>query len=297
MSEPLRSPLSGRHASIVVLVHNKLAYTRRCLESLLLTDYTPLELIIVDNGSTDGTREYLAAFGARAREAGLDFRLIANEGNVGCSTGRNQGLAAASGEVAVFMDNDTALRQRGWLRSLVAGLFSAEDIGVVGPKLVYPFAPHDIQCAGVGVSPKGRIQFRGRGEARTDSRFSERREVQCLISACFALRTGAARDVGGSEEIYNPVEYEDLDLCYRLREKGWRALYLPEAEVYHFEGVTTTGTPSLPNTYLLIKNGYEFKKRWRPMFSREAGPPEAETCWKKIRTPALGEIGELEIQP
>ena len=279
--------------SVVTLTHNKLEYTRLCLTSLLRTSGPTWELVVVDNGSTDGTREWLDGFGPTAKESGVSLTVIANEGNIGCSTARNQGAERARGERVVFMDNDVALRSRNWLTELSACFDRHPDAGIVGPKLVYPFPPHAIQCAGAAVSPSGRIQFVGRGEPRDDPRFNVEQEMQCLISACFMAKRSVLTETGGFDEAFNPVEYEDIDLCYNARSKGYGIFYVPSVEMYHFENVTTEGTPKLANTYLIIKHGMLFKKRWQHVFSKEDGPPDEDTKWREIETRPLSEIEEL----
>ncbi len=281
--------------TLVILTHNKADCTRRCMGSLLQTDGPAWELVVVDNGSTDGTRAWLETFRDEAARAGVEVSLIFNDGNIGCSTARNQGLARARGRLVAFLDNDVALRQRSWLRRLRDALDAQADAVMIGPKLVYPYPPHAIQCAGAAVSPSGRIQFMGRGEPRDEPLFNSPREVQCLISACCLARKDALEGAGGFDEAFNPVEYEDLDLCYKLRAQGGRILYEPSAELYHFESVTTAGTPSLPNTYLIVKHGLLFKRRWRHMFETENGPPDEETCWRRIEPVPFDSIGDLPL--
>jgi O-antigen biosynthesis protein len=281
--------------SIVTLTHNKLEVTRTCLPSLLGGDFRPWELVVVDNGSTDGTRAWLEAFRGAAAKQGVEVSVLLNPGNIGCSTARNQGLAKARGGRVVFMDNDVALRSRGWLRRLRSVLDADAGAGLVGPKLVYPYEPFAIQCAGVGIARSGRVQFRGRGDPKDDPRYGVRQDVQCLISACFMGRTDVLRAAGGFDEAFNPVEYEDFDLCYRLRRKGLRMIYEPAVEMYHFESVTTAGTAALPNTYLIIKHGLQFKDRWRAIFEKEDGPPDSETAWRRIPARPLASIGALAV--
>lgn len=281
--------------SLVILTHNKEACTRRCMSRLLLTRGVAWDLVVIDNGSTDGTRAWLETFREEAKGEGVEVTLKFNDGNIGCSTARNQGLALARGPHVAFLDNDVTVRQRDWLCRLEGALTGYPDAVMVGPKLVYPYPPHAIQCAGAAVSPTGRVQFMGRGEPRDDPRFNQAREVQCLISACCLARKSALEKVGGFDEAFNPVEYEDIDLCYRLREQGGRLWYEPSVEMYHFESVTTAGTATLPNTYLIVRHGLLFKQRWHTMFSRENGPPDKETCWRPIEAVPFDSIGELPL--
>jgi len=265
--------------SVIVLTHNKEKYTRATLESLLPTEGVGLELIVVDNGSTDGTLALLDGLAPEFAERGHALRTRLNETNVGCCTARNQGLDMAAGEYCVFLDNDVMATSPDWAERLIATLEAEPRAAIVGPKLVYPVPPHLIQCAGVGISRSGRVQFRGRGRARDDAEFGERREVQALISACFLFRRSLYEEIGGLDEAFNPIEFEDLDFCYRARAAGGRCIYEPTVEMHHWESITSEGTPQLPNAYLIVKHGMLFKDRWRHMFEAEDGPADEECRW------------------
>jgi len=276
--------------SIIILAHNKSAYTDQCLRSILTCraeGAARLEVIVVDNGSTDETPALLARMKADYERAGLGFHVISNGRNIGACTARNQGLEAARGQTVTFMDNDTLVVDPHWRDKLRAALLSDEKTGMVGPKLCYPFEPHWIQCAGVGISRTGRVQFRGRGHPRDDPRFNRGEEVQALVSACMMFRRSLAHEMGGLDEAFNPIQYEDFDFCYRARSRGYRAVYTPDPEVHHWESITSDGTAALPNKYLVIKHGMLFKRRWRHMFEKEDGPPDEATKWRVIEMPSL----------
>jgi len=281
-------------ATVVVLAYNKAEYTARCLGGLLDTLWRPLEVVLVDNGSTDATPGLLDRFEVRAREADVSVRRIRNETNVGAATGRNQALEAASGRLIAFMDNDVVVRSRDWIERLSDVLRGGDRVGIAGPKIIYPFPPFLIQCAGAAVSQSGRVFFRGRGEPNDTLEFNRLEEVQCLISACWLMRREVYADIGPLHEGYNPVQFEDIDYCYQAREAGWRVSYVPGAEVYHFENVTTSGSPAINSPYQIVKNGLLFKRRWRHRFSVESGPREADWHWAEIPTVRLDSIGALE---
>lgn len=281
--------------SVVTLTHNKLAVTRRCLASWLATEGVAWEAVVVDNGSTDGTAEWLDEFRATAARRGVDVTILRNGRNVGCSTARNQAIAEARGELLAFVDNDVALRSRNWLSRFRDILEFDRRCAMVGCKLFYPFAPYDIQCAGVGISRTGRVLFRGRGEPREAPAYNEPREVQCLISACCAARTAEIRAAGGFDEAFNPVQFEDFDLCYRLRERGGTLRYEPGVEMYHVESSTTQGTPGLANAEIVIRHGLLFKRRWKHRFAVEDGPADEETRWRETPARPFEAIGELPL--
>lgn len=282
--------------SLITLTHNRLPWTQRCLPTWLDGADTDWELIVVDNGSTDGTQDWLIREAAPAAAArGIDLRLIRNAENRGCSTARNQGLAAARAPWIAFLDNDVALRSRYWLSRLRRTIESVPNAALAGPKLLYPVPPHAIQCAGAAISPIGRVSFLGRGHPREAPEFNRLAPVQCLISACLLARADAVRAAGGFDEIYNPVQFEDFDLCYRIRAAGALALYQPAVEMYHFESTTTQGTASLHNPAVVVRNGLTFKRRWRQLFSAENGPEPETRRWQHIALPPPQTVAPLPV--
>lgn len=284
--------------SLITLSYNKLACTRRCLTALVTDSQTdaPWELIMVDNGSTDGSAEWcdheLTALGAAH---GVPVTVLHNSGNIGCSYARNRAIAVAKGRYLVFADNDIAPRTRAWMPLLRQTLEAEPGAGMVGAKMVYPWAPYPIQCAGVGVSKRGHICFRGRGEPRETPDYNRCEEVQCLISACLLVPAELVARYGGFDEAFHPVQFEDFDLVYRLREQGYRAIYTPEVEMYHFESVTTQGTPTVRNAAVVVRNGLLFQKRWKRLFEKEDGPDEDACRWRKIDPVPFDAIGDLPL--
>ena len=268
--------------SLVILTHNNLARTRRCLTDVLrLTDCPGYEIILADNGSTDGTPAWQGAeFATECKARGVPLTLIQNAENIGCSLARNKGIGAARGEFCVFLDNDVSPRAAHWLQGLEAAC--ENNAAMVGPKLVYPSASRLIQCAGVGVSKRGNISFLGRGEPRDLPQFNTPREVQTLISACLLIPRKLLLEHGGFDPLFHPVQFEDFDLCYRLRSLGFRALYTPAVEMFHFESSTTQGVSGSRNAAAVVRNGLLFKNRWRRMFENEDGPPEEECRWRRL---------------
>lgn len=284
--------------SILILAHNKAAYTRRCLDALLLSTLRPFEVVLVDNGSSDETPRLLEQFAARAAGERIAVQRQRFDRNVGAVVGRNAGLKMLTGRYWVFLDNDVVVRTRSWLERLRAVLEGEPRAGVVGPKLVYAVPPHDIQCAGCDVTRGGRVIFRGRGRPRGAAEFNAPRECQTLISAAWMLKAEAARQAGPLDERFSPVQFEDIDYCYRLREAGHVCRFEPGVEMYHFENVTTGRTGTLNYPYLTVKHGLEFKAKWAHRFSKEDGPPDAAWAWARIPTVKLEDVPEdLEALP
>lgn len=283
--------------SVVLLAHNKSAFTRLCLASLLKSTHRPLEVVVFDNGSTDDTADVLEQFVGDGAAAGVSVRIVHSRDNVGCSTGRNRGWAASAGRFVLFVDNDVLVRTASWAERMMGAFRQDAALGVVGPKLVYPFPPHLIQFAGGEVSPTGRVNFAGRGEPRDDPRFGTPRVVQCFITACMMVPREVLDQVGGFDEAFNPIQFEDIDYCYRVRELGRQILYLPEVEFYHFENSTSGDTAGLNYRYLTVRNGLRFKRKWQHRFSQEGGPPDHSMMWRDVPRHNLRDLPDLELLP
>jgi len=282
-----------RSTSAIVVSYNKRPYTELCVGGMLRCTPPPAQIVVVDNGSSDGSVEFLKMqFVEQCRNSQAECAVITNAENVGACTARNQALEEARGEYIAFCDNDVTVRSRDWLAKLSSSLDEMPEVGIVGPKLLFPFAPYDIECAGVGISRSGRVQYCGRGQARDTPEFCQARKVQCLTSACWLMRRELYEQLGGLDELFNPAQFEDFDYCYRAREAGWEVLYQPAAEMYHFENVTTDGSRDVNFKYVTMKNWRVFRQRWEHMFSGEDGPADAECKWAEIRTRALEEVGE-----
>jgi GT2 family glycosyltransferase len=282
--------------SLVIPSLNKLYYTQRCLESLLLTTGVEFEFVLVDNGSADGTPDFLLAFRQLALERGIGTTVILHDRNVGACTARNHGIAVSRGEAIAFLDNDIVLRDRRWLALLSATLWEDPQNAMVTPKLLFPFSPYAIEHAGIGISPSGAIGYLGRGHDRLDPAFIHRRLLQGCASACVVVKRAVLDEVGTFDEVFNPVQFEDLDLFYRMKAAGYHLVYEPAAEMYHFENVTTDNSPTINFKYQTIKNGLEFKRRWRHLFAAEGGPTDDALRWQELPRQRIEEISWLEVR-
>lgn len=220
---------SGRlSVSIVIPVFNNLAYTRKCIESITGNSGAgvPHELIVVDNGSTDGTAEFLSSLSG-------DVKVIANGENLGFAKACNQGAAAAAGDYLVFLNNDTIVHP-GWLEGVIRA-FVLHRADICGVKLLYPDGT--IQHAGVAFNEKGHPFHLFRGSPANAFYVNKVREFQCVTAACMGVKRELFGRLGGFDEGYRNG-FEDVDLCLRAREAGCRIVYTPECVVTHFESKT-----------------------------------------------------------
>jgi len=281
--------------SIVILGHNKADVSAICLRSLLNSAYRPLQLIFVNNGSTDWTKSLLSEFSGIAAEAGIQFDNIELARNRGTIVPRNLALSMCRGDWVALIDNDVFLRTRTAFEQLVGFLASHDDIGMVTPKLVYPAPPYRIQCAGGGITREGHTYLIGRGEDRGHPEFNFPRLVPWCLSACMVMPTAVIRMLGPLDETFNPITFEDTDYCFRLRARGKGIIYLPSVEMYHVENTTTFGTREVNILKATQRNQRIFLKRWRHMFPSE--PSTADLPLAHVRGPhvALWEIHDLPI--
>jgi len=216
--------------SIIIPVFNNLELNRQCLDSLYRhTDLRGVEIIVVDNASSDGSTEFLAG-----EEAAGRLRLLRNSENLGFSKACNQGARAARGENLLFLNNDTIVTP-GWLEGLERGLAAADRIGVVGGKLLYP--DDTIQHAGVAFDEHKRVDHIYRGFHRDHPAVNKPREFQVVTAACMLIRRDLFFATGGFDENYRNG-FEDVDLCLKIRQLGYRVFYTPECVVYHLESKT-----------------------------------------------------------
>ncbi len=215
--------------SIIIPVFNQVEYTKKCLEALV--ENTPddlYEVIIVDNGSTDGTKEFLKCLEG-------DVKIITNQENLGFAKACNQGAREASGKYLVFLNNDT-IPQKGWLEELVRVADADEDIAVVGSKLMFPDGT--IQHAGVGIADSKLLAGHlYRGYPSDFPPANKPRDFQVVTGACMLVKKDIFFSIGGFDEAY-VNGCEDIDLCFKIREEGKRVFYNPRSVLTHFEGKT-----------------------------------------------------------
>src|SRR5262245_8694420 len=214
--------------SIVIPVMNHAAVTYQCLRTIVQhTAAGGYEIILVDNGSDDATRDL------PARIRGV--RVIRNETNLGYGPACNQGAAEARGAFLLFLNND-AFPLAGWLEPLRAVLAEEPTVGAVGPQLLYP--DRRLQEAGAILWQDGRGWNYGRNDDPRRSPYRHRRDVDYCSAACLLVRRSVFERVGGFDPRFSPAYYEDADLCLEIARLGYRVVYQPAARVVHVEGLT-----------------------------------------------------------
>ncbi len=219
--------------SVIIPVFNKLDLTRTCIESLHVQPVeASFEIIVVDNGSTDGSTEWL-----REQQEAKRLKAVISGENLGFAQGCNAGAAVASGKYLLFLNNDMEVTPY-WLDPLVTTLDHDPQVGIVGAKLLFPDGT--IQHGGVALVEvhAERLTFGGihlcyqsRGDYPSANRAQQ---MQVVTGACLLIRPEIFQTAGGFDaEYWNGNE--DVDLCLKAVHDGWKVVYRPECEIIHYE--------------------------------------------------------------
>jgi GT2 family glycosyltransferase/2-polyprenyl-3-methyl-5-hydroxy-6-metoxy-1,4-benzoquinol methylase len=249
--------------SLLVPLYSRADLTRACLRSILEnTSRVPYEVVLIDDAADAQTKRLL--------EGVRGARIIRNESNIGYLRSMNRAATAARGDWLVLFNNDTVVTQ-GWLRALLDCAESSPDIGVVTPKFVYPDGR--LNEAGGIIWRDGTGVNYGRGDSPGRFRYEYRRETDYGSAAALLVSTKLWREVGGFDERFLPMYYEDVDLCFEARERGWRVLYEPAAVVVHVEGATTGNDVTSGHKRFQEQNRPKLVEKWRERLESEHHRP------------------------
>lgn len=222
-------------ASIVVVSYNTADHIMDCIESLQALDYPDVEIIVVDNASTDGSVEMIRRRFPRVEV----YDLPDNKGFAG---GASVGLFGAAGEILCTVNPDVKLDKR-WLRAVAATL-SDPDVGVVGSRVLYPDGKTLQHAGGVVHYPLATTDHIGRGEIDR-GQYNLPKKVSFVTGAALAMRRDVGRSLQFFDDSFFPLYYEDVDLCWRAEKEGLSTIYQPDALAYHKETVTLDRKGSL----------------------------------------------------
>ncbi|MGQ9727157.1 MAG: glycosyltransferase [Candidatus Fervidibacter sp.] len=258
-------PIDGL-VSIIVLNWNNLKYLRRCVESVFAYTRPPFELIIVDNGSTDGSIDYLRELVSQHR----NVKVVLNERNVGAPAGRNCGLAVAEGDFLVFLDSDTVVTEN-WLDWLLRWMEIDPTIGMIGP------------CSNFASGQQVEVTYRNLKEMHE---FAQKWHTQncgrgwekgALIGFCVLMRRSVVEAIGGMDARFGLIMHEDIDYSFRARAAGFRCWLAVDTFIHHY-GNRSSGKLGVKE---MMDAAYpRFKEKWNL-------PPEAEKYRPTIFAPHL----------
>jgi GT2 family glycosyltransferase len=222
--------------TLIVPTRDKLDLLRQCVEGLLeKTDYSNLDVLILDNNSVEPeTLEYFASLKDRPR-----VRVLRHEGAFSFSAINNHAVAHARGSLIGLINNDIKVIEPNWLTEMVSHAVRPE-VGAVGAKLYY--GDDTIQHAGVVTGINGVANHVHKGLPRQHPGYFDRlrlvHSLSCVTAACLIMRKAVFEEVEGLDADHLAVAFNDVDLCLRLRERGYRIVWTPHAELYHLESAS-----------------------------------------------------------
>ena len=254
---------SSPKVSVIILNYNGKHLLEECLESLFSQTYQEREIIVVDNGSTDGSPDLLE------QRYQSRITLIKERENLGFAEGNNVGIASSSGEYIALLNND-AVADRAWLEKLVqAAQRSDGSFGMWASKILFHDRRDMIDTAGHLIYRDG--LNRGRGKNEIDRGQYDREEEVFFPSGCAALYRREMIDRIGAFDPDFFAYGDDTDLGIKARLAGWKCLFVPTSIVYH-KSSSTAGTYSPLKAYLVERNRVWVLIKYFPLGSIMVSP-------------------------
>jgi GT2 family glycosyltransferase len=264
-----RLPTSAPRVSVIIPTRDRLDLLRPCVASVLR--HAPrypgeLDLVIVDNDSAaPDTATY---FSHLAREHSA--RIIRWSGEFNWSAINNMAAHQASGEVLIFLNNDTVVLAEDWCAEITANALRP-DVGAVGGRLLYDDGT--LQHAGVVLGVEGVAGHDSVGESPERGGYFGRSHLQrsaaAVTGACLATRRSVFDEVGGFDAIHLKVAFNDVDYCLRLQKAGYRVVYDPHVVLYHFESKSRGYDLSESKLARQRAEAATFRARWRAIVDED----------------------------
>lgn len=276
--------------SIIVLTHNELEYTKRCIESIFTHTKELFELIVVDNGSTDGTMEYLEKE-VGGQEKGIDdsliggfddsgrdraqrpggrsqrledggrrakIRIFKNKENLGFAAGNNQGIAMARGDYILLMNNDIVVTPD-WLERMVSCAERDPKIGIVGPMSNYVSGPQLVKDVTYSITDLDGLDAFA---AEFSTKYVGKAErLLRVVGFCMLIKRAVINKIGGMDRLYGLGNFEDDDFSLRATLAGFESWIAEDCFIHHFGNRTFIGA-KIDYRESLYKNWEIFKEKW-----------------------------------
>ena len=245
--------------SVIIPTRDRANLLERCVESILNNTRYPLfEVIVIDNDSRE--KDTALLFERLSKHSRV--RILKSPGPFNYAKLNNFAALEARGEILVLLNNDTATIDSTWMDELVVQSLRP-DVGAVGAKLLYENS--QVQHAGMvfqpGIGPMHQFRFAERADPGPGGALALTRSVMVVTGACLALRRSLYIEAGGLDECLS-VAYNDIDLCMRLGDLGYRNIWTPRAELFHFEGMSRGYDDTPQKREIATRELTYFTRRW-----------------------------------
>ena len=261
------APSEKPEVSIIIPAYNNCQYTLNCLKSISENTEGDFEVVVVDDCSTDGTKDILSKV--------KNLRLIRKKHNSGFIGSCNRGAKSSKGKYILFLNNDTMVTG-GWLPPML-DLIKREDVGAVGSKLIYPNGK--LQEAGGIIWNDGSGWNYGRGDDPDKPEYNFVREVDYCSGACLLLKKELFTKIGGFDERFIPAYFDDADICFSIRDLEHKVIYQPESIVVHLEGMTSGTDISSSIKKFQDINKPKFKDKWNTILQKKHYKPAQDNVF------------------
>ncbi len=247
--------------TVLTLTWNQKQDTLQCLESLFKMHYPNFNILLVDNGSQDGTV-------TAVRDRYPDVEIIENPENYGFQGGFNVGLRyalAQQSEYIFMINNDTEVAPD--ILDILMQNVHEPGVGLLSPKIYYADEPTRIWSVG-GMRHPWTYEMTSKGDnAHDHGQWNNVIERDYLVGCALLMTRAMLQDVGLFDEGYFPIYYEDMDLSLRARQAGYRLLLIPQAHMWHKVSAAAGGSGSPRERYLMARNSVRFFRKhtrgWR----------------------------------
>lgn len=219
--------------SVIIVNWNGLEYLKKCLHSLYEQNYKKIEVIVVDNGSSDGSVSW---FNKKYPE----IKIIKNKENRGFAEANNQGYEITTGEYVLFLNNDTKVTKT-FLTELLKALKSNDSIGGVQSKIFLMDSPTRLDSVGSYLTNTGFLHHLG-VYAEDSKKYSKQIEIYSAKGACMLFKRDVLKKIEVKHEIFDNrffAYFEETDMCHRVWLAGYKIVYVPSSVIYHKFGATS----------------------------------------------------------
>jgi GT2 family glycosyltransferase len=241
---------------VATLSWNQRDDTLSCFESLSRLIYPCYRLLLVDNGSVDDTVESV-----RSRFPRVE--IIVNSHNLGFQEGFNVGIAYAldhGADYVFIINNDTTVDPA--MLGILVEAAEPIDVGIVGPKIYYAYEPDRIWSVG-GLRHPWTLEMVDKGDNQLDQgQWEDTIERDYLVGCAMLLKRSLLEEIGAFDTQYHPIYYEDVDLCVRACQAGYRLLLVARARMWHKVSASGGGSGSPRERYLMARNSVRFFRKY-----------------------------------